>query len=128
MSTTAIDSKTEQAQELISKILGEANAPCVTSSFQSECVVWVHMLRAQKPQIPVLFLETGYHFPETIEYRDKLAVEWKLNLFNLEANHSVADQESQFGILNQTHPGRCCKLRKVEPLFAGLEPYDTWFT
>jgi len=128
MSNTAIDSKTEQAQELISKALRTANAPCVTSSFQSECVVLVHMLLAQKPRIPVLFLETGYHFPETIEYRDKLTAEWKLNLFNLEAKQSVADQESQFGILNQTDPSRCCKLRKVEPLFAGLEPYDTWFT
>src|SRR6185437_5334290 len=128
MSTTAIDSKTEQAQELISKVLGDAAAPCVTSSFQSECVVLVHMLLARKPQIPVLFLETGYHFPETIQYRDKLTAEWKLNLFNLEAKQSVADQESQFGILNQTNPSQSCKLRKVEPLFAGLTPYDTWFT
>src|SRR5438105_3998569 len=128
MSTTTIDSKTEQAQELISRILRSAAAPCVTSSFQSECVVLLHMLLEQKPNIPVLFLETGYHFPETIEYRDKLAAEWKLNLLNLEAKQSVADQESQFGILNQTNPTQCCKLRKVEPLFEGLEPYDTWFT
>jgi phosphoadenosine phosphosulfate reductase len=128
MSPTAIDSKTEQAVELISGILGNAGAPCVTSSFQSECVVLVHMLLARKPQIPVLFLETGYHFPETIEYRDKLTSEWKLNLLNLEARQSVADQESEFGILNQTDPSRCCKLRKVEPLFGGLETYDTWFT
>jgi phosphoadenosine phosphosulfate reductase len=128
MSATAIDLKAEQAQELIAKVLKNAAAPCVTSSFQSECVVLVHMLLAQKPQIPVLFLETGYHFPETIEYRDKLTAEWKLNLFNLEAKQSVAEQESQFGILNQSDPSRCCKLRKVEPLFAGLEPYDIWFT
>jgi phosphoadenosine phosphosulfate reductase len=128
MSTTAIVLKTEQAQELIARVLKNAATPCVTSSFQSECVVLVHMLLAQKPQIPVLFLETGYHFPETIEYRDRLATEWKLNLFNLEAKRSVADQESQFGILNQTDPSRCCKLRKVEPLFGGLEKYDTWFT
>lgn len=127
MSTT-IDSKTEQAQALISGILEGAAAPCVTSSFQSECVVLVHMLLAHKPRIPVLFLETGYHFPETIEYRDRLTAEWKLNLFNLEAKQTVADQESQFGILNKTDPTRCCKLRKVEPLFGGLEPYDTWFT
>ena len=125
---TAIETKTELAQELIAKILADSAAPCVTSSFQSECVVLVHMLLARKPRIPVLFLETGYHFPETIEYRDRLAAEWKLNLFNLEAKQSVADQESQFGILNQTNPTQCCKLRKVEPLFAGLEGYDAWFT
>jgi len=128
MSAVTIDSKTQQARELISKLLKEAAAPCVTSSFQSECVVLVHMLLAEKPRIPVLFLETGYHFPETIEYRDRLAADWNLNLLNLEAKQSVAEQEAQFGILNQTDPNRCCKLRKVEPLFSGLEPYDTWFT
>ena len=128
MSAATIESKIEQARELISRTLGESAAPCITSSFQSECVVLVHMLLSQKPRIPVLFLETGYHFPETIEYRDRLAAEWKLNLFNLEAKQSVADQESQFGILNQTNPTQCCKLRKVEPLFGGLSPYDTWFT
>lgn len=123
-----IDAKTAEAQELIAKLLAQDGAPCVTSSFQSECVVLVHMLLEHKPEIPVLFLETGYHFPETLAYRDKLTAEWKLNLFNLEAKQSVADQEAQFGILNQTEPNKCCKLRKVEPLFGGLENYDTWFT
>jgi phosphoadenosine phosphosulfate reductase len=120
--------KTSQAQELITRLLAQPGLPCVTSSFQSECVVLVHMLLEYKPNIPVLFLETGYHFPETLAYRDQMTSEWKLNLFNLEARQSVADQESQFGILNQTNPNRCCKLRKVEPLFGGLSGYETWFT
>jgi len=123
-----IEDKITRAEELIRQQLGSASLPCVTSSFQSECVVLVDMIRKQSPNIPVLFLETGYHFPETIAYRDKLAAEWKLNLKNLEAKQSVADQESQFGILNQTNPNQCCKLRKVEPLFGGLEGFDTWFT
>ena len=123
-----IGEKTAQAQELITKLLAQDGAPCVTSSFQSECVVLVHMLLQHKPGIPVLFLETGYHFPETLAYRDKLAADWNLNLLNLEAKQSVADREAQFGILNQTEPNKCCKLRKVEPLFGGLESYDTWFT
>jgi phosphoadenosine phosphosulfate reductase len=103
-------------------------APCVTSSFQTECVVLVHRMVARRPEIPVLFLETGYHFPETIEYRDRISRDWKLNLINLEAKQSVADQEAQFGILNRTEPNRCCALRKVGPLFEGLANYDTWFT
>ncbi len=53
---------------------------------------------------------------------------WNLNLRKLEARQSVADQEARFGILNQTAPDRCCAMRKVEPLFAGLEEFDTWFT
>ena len=123
-----IEAKTKLAQSAISDALSRQDLACVTSSFQSECVVLVHMIRQQKPDIPVLFLETGYHFPETLEYRDRLTAEWKLNLRNLAAAQSVADQEAQFGILNQTAPDQCCKLRKVGPLFAGLSEYETWFT
>src|SRR6185295_4726419 len=103
-------------------------AACVTSSCQSEDIVVVHLLLAQRPDVPVLFLETGYHFPETLAYRDQMTEAWKLKLVNLEAKQSVAAQELQFGILNQTAPDKCCKLRKVEPLFAGLQDYDLWFT
>jgi phosphoadenosine phosphosulfate reductase len=117
------------AKELIASVLAKSGgAAAVTSSFQHECVALVHMMVQQRPDIPVLFLETGYHFPETLAYRDKIASEWNLNLINLEARQSVADQEAQFGILNQTAPDQCCKKRKVEPLFAGLAPYDLWFT
>lgn len=123
-----IEEKIQQARELISQTLAGGGAACVTSSFQTECVALVHMMVQQRPDIPVLFLETGYHFPETLEYRDRMTAEWKLKLVNLAAQQSVADQEAQFGILNQTAPDRCCKLRKVEPLFAGLSGYDTWFT
>jgi len=126
------DAKTQAATNLIASVLaksgGAAGAAAVTSSFQHECVALVHMIVQQRPDIPVLFLETGYHFPETLAYRDKIASTWNLNLINLEAKQSVADQEAQFGILNQTAPDQCCKKRKVEPLFAGLEAYDTWFT
>jgi phosphoadenosine phosphosulfate reductase len=118
----------DAALDLIARELAAARRPCVTSSFQSECVVLVHLLLQRRPDIPVLFLETGYHFPETIEYRDRIARDWNLNLINLEAKQSVAEQEAQFGILHQTDPSKCCRLRKVEPLFAGLEAYDAWFT
>jgi phosphoadenosine phosphosulfate reductase len=123
-----LDQKVQSAKDLIASQLTQGGLACVTSSFQTECMVLVHMIVEQKPDIPVLFLETGYHFPETLEYRDRMSAEWKLNHFNLEAKQSVADQEAQFGILNQTKPDQCCKLRKVEPLFAGLSEYDRWFT
>lgn len=101
---------------------------CVTSSFQAEDVVLLHMIRALAPQVPVIFLDTGYHFAETYEYRDRMAREWSLNLVNLIPQQTVAQQEAQFGILNQTDPSRCCNLRKVVPLFGELEKYGRWFT
>ena len=82
-------------------------------------MIVVDLLRKRLPKIPVLFLDTGYHFSETYAYRDRMTQAWDLNLQNLAAKQSVAEQEAQFGILNQTDPGRCCQLRKVEPLFLG---------
>ena len=123
-----LDQKIQDAKQLIAVELSKPGLACVTSSFQTECVVLVHMVREVRPDIPVLFLETGYHFAETIAYRDRVSQDWKLNLINLEAKQSVADQEAQFGILNKTEPNKCCQLRKVEPLFGGLANYDTWFT
>ncbi len=117
---TAIANKTEQAQELIRDLLSRRQPTCVTSSFQTECMVLVHLLIQQKPDIPVLFLDTGYHFAETYKYRDEMAQRYGLNLVNLMPKITVAAQESQFGILNQTDPSRCCGIRKVEPLFLRL--------
>lgn len=114
-----------QAAGIIARAPGRA---CFTCSFQAEDVAVLHLLRQQNPAIPVLFLETGYHFPETYEYRDRLAGEWGLNLVNLAARQTVAEQESAFGLLYQSDPSRCCHLRKVEPLLEGLSAYETWFT
>lgn len=123
-----LESKTREARSLIAGVLAEGGAACVTSSFQAECMVLVHLLIEQRPDVPVLFLETGYHFAETLAYRDRMAELWNLNLANLAAEQSVSEQESAFGILNKTAPDRCCALRKVGPLFAGLASFDTWFT
>jgi phosphoadenosine phosphosulfate reductase len=91
-------------------------------------MVVLHMLRKRRPDVPVLFLDTGYHFPETYSYRNRMTAAWKLNLRNLTPAMTVPEQESAFGILHQVDPGRCCQLRKVEPLMSALEEFDIWFT
>ena len=101
---------------------------CLTSSFQAEDMVVANVLREQKPDVPVLFLDTGYHFTQTHEYRDRMTREWSLNLVNVLPAQTVAAQESAFGILYRSEPTRCCRLRKVEPLMRALEPFDIWFT
>jgi len=124
-----LDQKIENAGHLIHTVFAEnSGAACVTCSFQTECMALVDLVIAQQPAIPVLFLETGYHFPETYAYRDRMTEQMHLNLINLESPIPVAEQESQFGILNQTAPDRCCGIRKVEPLFRGLGDYAVWFT
>ena len=125
---SASDVLTLTAAGFLREHLEHAKNICVTSSFQAEDMVVVHMVRQIFPRVPVIFLETGYHFPETIEYRDRMAAAWDLNLVNVEPELTVAEQESQFGILNQTAPDRCCGMRKVEPLFRALTFYTTWVT
>jgi phosphoadenosine phosphosulfate reductase len=101
---------------------------CLTSSFQAEDMAVLHLLRQRIPDVPVLFLDTGYHFSQTYEYRDRMAREWSLQLVNVLPKQKVPEQESAFGILYQSDPTRCCQLRKVEPLLGALEPFDVWFT
>ena len=101
---------------------------CLTSSFQVEDMIVAHLLRRRIPDLPVLFLDTGYHFPQTYEYRDRMTKEWSLNLVNVLPAQTVAEQESAFGILYRSEPTQCCQLRKVEPLMRALEPFDVWFT
>lgn len=116
------------AKELVAEALRLEGRACITNSFQIEDMVVLHLLRQIDSRIPVLFLDTGYHFAEIYAYRDRLARQWNLNLVSLQARQTVAEQEAAFGILNQTDPSRCCALRKVEPLMRGLQDYDIWFT
>jgi phosphoadenosine phosphosulfate reductase len=91
-------------------------------------VALVHLVAAKRPGIPILFLDTGYHFAETYAYRDRIVEQLGLNLVNLTPRLSVPEQENEFGILYRSDPERCCAMRKVEPLFAALEGFDVWFT
>jgi len=127
--TTTLDEKIAAASALVlEELQNHESDACVTSSFQAEDVVVLHLVRQIAPHIPVLFLDTGYHFQATYEYRDRMTAEWQLNLSNILPAQTVAEQEAAFGILNQTAPDRCCALRKVGPLFAALEGYGLWFT
>jgi phosphoadenosine phosphosulfate reductase len=126
--------ETLSVEAIIDRLLAEqpqaaaGGAFCLTCSFQAEDMIVLELLRRRLPSIAVLFLDTGYHFRETYAYRDRMAQAWNLNVHNLTAKQTVAEQEAQFGVLNQTEPGRCCHLRKVEPLFAALENFEVWFT
>ncbi|HTH53411.1 MAG TPA: phosphoadenylyl-sulfate reductase [Edaphobacter sp.] len=127
---TAIDQETLTAEELVAQVVDAAakGSVCLTSSFQTEDMVVLHMVRQHIPDIPVIFLETGYHFPEVIAYRDRMTTEWGLNLINALPTTTVKEFEGQFGKLHIVQPTACCQARKVEPLMRSLEPYDWWFT
>jgi phosphoadenosine phosphosulfate reductase len=120
--------KTDAARAAVTEALAGQTSVCLTCSFQAEDMVALHLVRERLPDVPVLFLETGYHFAEVYEYRDAMTARYGLNLVNVMPEHTVAEQEAQFGILYQTQPDQCCKFRKVGPLFKALQNYDVWFT
>ncbi len=127
---SAADHELLTAEALVEQVVREAaGAPiCITSSFQTEDMVVLHMLRKHLPDVPVIFLETGYHFKELLVYRDRMTAEWGLNLINALPLTTLAEHEAQFGLLHIVQPTQCCQIRKVEPLMRHLEPYDWWFT
>ena len=125
---SAVEAKLESARALLAHEVTGRDDVCVTCSFQAEDVLLTKLTLEIDPRIPVLFLDTGYHFADTYAYRDRIAREWDLNLINLLPKQTVAEQESQFGILHQTSPDQCCKLRKVGPLFTALANYRVWIT
>jgi phosphoadenosine phosphosulfate reductase len=124
------NNETMSAEALVEQVVRESRGTgvCLTSSFQTEDMVVLHMLRQHLPDIPVIFLETGYHFKEVIAYRDRMAAEWGLHLINALPELTVPQYEAQFGKLHIVQPTECCKARKVEPLMRSLEPFDWWFT
>ena len=132
MSTTTFETELQTKLDRVRAVLAEnvtgKGDVCLTCSFQAEDVLLTKLALELDAKIPVLFLDTGYHFKETYEYRDCIARDWNLNLTNLMPELTVAEQESKFGILYQTAPDKCCGMRKVEPLFKALANYRVWLT
>lgn len=91
--------------------------------------VLVHLAAQVHPGVDVLFLDTGYHFAETIGTRDAVEAVYGVNVINARAEHTVAEQDSIEGKdLFAREPNRCCALRKVAPLKKELANYSAWVT
>jgi len=81
------------------------------------------------PGVDVVFLDTGYHFVETIGTRDAVEATLKINLIDVTPKQTVAEQDATYGKdLFARDPDKCCALRKVEPLNRALSGYDAWVT
>ena len=124
------DAEQLTAGQLVAEVVraSDGHDVCLTSSFQTEDMVVLHLIRQHLPKIPVIFLETGYHFGTLLEYRDQLVRDWNLNLISALPLTSVAEHEAQFGLLHVINPTQCCQIRKVEPLMRSLESFTWWFT
>jgi phosphoadenosine phosphosulfate reductase len=98
---------------------------CVTSSMAD--AVLAHLASRTRPGIDVLFLDTGYHFAETLGTRDAVAATLPVSVRTIRPRQTVAEQDATYGPrLHDRDPDRCCALRKVEPLARALAPYHAW--
>ena len=100
---------------------------CITSSMTDAVII--HLAASVKPGLDVIFLATGYHFPETIGTRDAVQAIYPVNLISVTPSRTVAEQDAELGPrLYGRNPDLCCYLRKVEPLERALTNYDAWIT
>lgn len=101
----------------------------IASAFQAEGSCVMHMASRIRPDVPILFLETGFHFAETLAFKDELTGRLGLDVIELRGDHDVASQTAAFGPrLYERHPDRCCEINKVRPMLEALRGLDAWIT
>lgn len=117
-------------QEMLAAVIrdGLAGELAVVSSFGAESAVLLHLVAEVDPAVPVLFLETGKHFAETIAYRDQLVDRLGLNLIVLTPDPEELARKDESGLRWSYDPDGCCEIRKVRPLEKALAGYDASFT
>lgn len=118
-------------REMLKSVLrdGLAGDVATVSSFGAESAVLLHLLAEVDPAIPVLFLDTGKHFPETLAYRDELVAHLGLtNLINLTPDAEQLAKRDESGLRWSYDPDGCCEIRKVVPLATAMQKYDASIT
>jgi phosphoadenosine phosphosulfate reductase len=101
----------------------------VSSSFQTQSVALLHLVSQVCPELPVIFVDTGYHFPETIAYRDQLIDLLNINVLTVSADPDKRqDFDSEGNPLYRTNPDLCCALHKTAPMAKALVGRDAWIS
>lgn len=121
----------KSAHDVLAAVLrdGVAGKVAMVSSFGAESAVLLHLAAQVAPDVPVLFLETGKHFAETLEYRDELVERLGLsNLLNLTPDSAELAAKDESGLRWSYDPDGCCEIRKVKPLARALGGFDASIT
>ncbi len=119
--------KLPEIQSRIQSWLGQGRTMFATSSFQTHSLPMLHIISRIDPSIPVMFLNTGYLFPETLAFRDQVARLMNLNVVNIAPTVPKFNQRDDTGRLYfASNPDLCCYLNKVLPLEPCLQKFDIW--
>jgi phosphoadenosine phosphosulfate reductase len=124
----ALDFETRSVEELLEWAVAEFSPRlAMTSSFGAEGVVLIDKLTRIAPDVPIIYLDTGFQFPETDDLKERLRARYNLKIVEHRAALSVAEQAIVYGDrLYARDPDLCCRLRKVEPLRQALKGLDAW--
>jgi phosphoadenosine phosphosulfate reductase len=120
-----------ETSEMLETVLKERMVGdiAIVSSFGAESAVLLHLVSRVDANVPVLFLDTGKHFPETLDYRDLLVKQLGLtNLVNLVPDAEELAKKDENGLRWSYDPDGCCEIRKVKPLEKALLGYDASFS
>jgi phosphoadenosine phosphosulfate reductase len=120
----------QDAAEVVASVIGAGllGETAIVSSFGAESAVLLHLVSHVAPDMPVLFLDTGKHFPETLAYRDELAAKLGLNIVNLTPDPDDLAAKDATELRWSYDPDGCCEIRKVKPLEKALADFDTSIT
>lgn len=124
----ARDFAARSVEELLEWAVAEfAPRLAMTSSFGAEGIVLIDKLARIAPNVPIIYLDTGFQFPEADEFKERLRARYHLNIIEHRAALSVVEQAMVYGDrLYARDPDLCCRLRKVEPLRQALKGFDAW--
>jgi phosphoadenosine phosphosulfate reductase len=126
--SVAVELEGTSAPDVVRWALEEFGDEIVVASSMQTAVL-EDLVSRVRPAVPVVFLDTGYHFAETLGTRDAVGVAYPVRLIDVTPPNSVAEQDAQEGPrLFERNPDRCCALRKVEPLERALAGYRAWIT
>ncbi len=123
---SGIDRDAREVMLWARRLLGEGLM--MTTSFQKGGMILLHLARDLMPDLPIYFLDTGFHFPETLEFAEKIKREWGLNVIFQRGKLFGDAFKAKYGELYETDPNLCCHLNKVEPQNELLSRYGGWIT
>ncbi len=117
----------EEIAQRISQYKNEGRSMFTTSSFQSHSLVLLHILSRIDREIPVVFINTGYHFPETLQFRKEVTERFGLRVMDLQpATPKYMQRDAEGRLLFTSDPDHCCYLNKTMPVDSMLRKYDIW--
>lgn len=119
--------KFEEIKAKVEEYRSSGKKMFTTSSFQSHSLVLLHMLSRIDNSIPVYFINTGYHFPETVQFRDHIAELFGLSIVDLKSDvPKFMQRDAEGKLLFTSDPDHCCYLNKTQPMDGILRSNDVW--